>query len=92
MAEQKIKKVPQRKCTGCGIKADKNTLIRVVRTPEGEITVDLKGKMSGRGAYICHSAACLKKAVKSKRLARNLEVEIPDEIYEALEVQLQGEK
>lgn len=92
MAEQKIKKIPQRKCTGCGIKADKNKLIRVVRTPEGEITVDLKGKMSGRGAYICHDATCLKKAIKSKRLARNLEVEIPEEIYEALEVQLKGEK
>ena len=91
MTEQK-KKIPQRKCVGCGIKADKNTLIRVVRTPEGEITVDKKGKMSGRGAYICHSAACLKKAVKSKRLERNLEVEIPDEIYKALEVQLQSEE
>ena len=90
MAEQ-TKKVPQRKCTGCGIKADKKDLIRVVRTPEGEIKIDLKGKTSGRGAYICHSAACLRKAVKSKRLARNLEVEIPDGIYEALEVQLKGE-
>lgn len=86
-----IKKVPQRKCTGCGIKADKRDLIRVVRTPAGEIVIDLNGKMSGRGAYICHNAACLKKAVKSKRLARNLEVEIPDEIYEALEVQLKNE-
>lgn len=92
MAEQRVKKIPQRKCTGCGIKADKSALIRVVRTPEGEITVDLKGKMAGRGAYICHSAACLKKAVKSKRLERNLEVAIPEEIYEALEVQLKGEK
>ena len=86
------KKIPQRKCTGCGIKADKNSLIRVVRTSEGDIKIDTTGKMSGRGAYVCHNAACLKKAVKNKRLERNLETSIPPEVYEALEAELKGEK
>ena len=88
MAERKI---PMRKCLGCNEMKPKKELIRAVKSPEGEISLDLTGKKSGRGAYICHNAACLKKAIKSKRLARNLEVEIPDDIYEALEVQLGGE-
>ena len=83
MTEQ-IKKLPQRKCTGCGIKADKKDLIRVVRTPEGEIKIDLKGKMSGRGAYICKSEDCLNKVIKSKKLERILEKEISPEIYESI--------
>ena len=64
---EKIKKIPQRKCLGCMESFPKKELIRVVRTPEGEVCIDLKGKMSGRGAYICKKEACLKKAIKSKK-------------------------
>ena len=69
----------------------KKELIRVVRTPEGEVCIDLKGKMSGRGAYICKKEACLKKAVKSKRIQTNLEVTISDELIESLSKELLSE-
>ena len=69
----------------------KKELIRVVRSPEGEISIDSKGKKSGRGAYICPDEACLKKAVKSKALERTLGVRIPDEIYESLSLQIGDE-
>ena len=81
---EKIKKIPQRKCLGCMESFPKKELIRVVRTPEGEVCIDLKGKMSGRGAYICKKEACLKKAIKSKRIQANLEVTISDELIERL--------
>lgn len=84
------KKIPQRKCMGCMESRNKNELIRVVRSPEGEISLDLKGKKSGRGAYICHNLSCLKKARKGKRIERALECVISDEIYSALEAQLAG--
>ena len=84
----KIKKVPIRKCVGCNESFEKKTLIRVVRSPEGEVSLDFVGKKSGRGAYLCRSAACLKKAIKSKRLERNLECEIPVDVYEKLEGEL----
>ena len=73
MKQQKIKKVPQRKCVGCGEMKDKKSLLRIVRSPEGEISLDLTGKKSGRGAYVCRSRECIKKAVKEKRLERALE-------------------
>ncbi len=82
------KKIPQRRCVGCNQTRDKRDLIRVVRTPEGETVLDFTGKRSGRGAYICRDAACLKKARKSKRLEQNLDTQIPDEIYEKLENEL----
>ena len=82
------KKIPQRKCMGCMEIRNKSELIRVVRSPEGEISLDLKGKKSGRGAYICQNISCLKKARKGKRIERALECEISDEIYSALEAQL----
>lgn len=82
------KKIPQRRCVGCGETKEKRELIRVVRTPEGEVLLDFTGKKSGRGAYICHSLSCFRKARKSRRLEQNLEVAIPDEIYEKLEEQL----
>lgn len=69
---------------GCNEKKPKKELIRVVRTPEGEICIDDKGKMSGRGVYICPSAVCLEKARKAKRFERSLETAIPDEVYERL--------
>ena len=77
-----------RRCTGCGEHFAKNTLIRVLRTPEGEITLDLVGKMSGRGAYICKNAECLRKARKSKRIESALECSVPDEIYQRMEEEL----
>lgn len=79
------KKLPERKCLGCMESFPKSSLIRVVRSPEGEISLDATGKKSGRGAYICKSAECLKKAIKAKRLERAFECQIPDEVLEALE-------
>ena len=79
-----IKRIPQRKCIGCGVSKNKSELIRVVRSPENEISIDLKGKKSGRGAYICRDEDCLKKAVKAKRFDRSLEVKISDDILESL--------
>ena len=79
------KKIPMRKCIGCNESKPKKELVRVVKSPEGEISVDLTGKKSGRGAYICPNAECLKKARKSKRLERLFETEIPDNIYEEAE-------
>ena len=83
-----VRKTPTRRCTGCGEHFPKNTLIRVLRTPEGEVVLDLTGKKNGRGAYICKSAACLKKARKSKRIESSLECAISDELYERLEEEL----
>ena len=80
----KKKKIPERRCIGCGETKPKPELIRVVRSPEGEVSIDLTGKKSGRGAYICRSSACLKRAIKSRQLARNLECEIPEEIADML--------
>ena len=78
------KKIPQRQCMGCRERADKRSLIRVVRTPEGNVQLDFSGKLGGRGAYICPKAECLKKAQKAKSLERSLEVPIPEEVYEWL--------
>lgn len=87
---EKIKKVPMRRCLGCMQSFPKKDLVRVVRTPENEVCMDLTGKKSGRGAYICRDKACLKKAVKAKRLQSNLEVQIGDELIEALSKELDG--
>ena len=90
MTENKTvtKKIPERKCTGCQGRFPKNTLIRVLRTPDGEIVLDLTGKKSGRGAYICKNAACLKKARKARRLETSLECSIPEEIFDRMEEEL----
>ena len=82
------KKVPLRKCLGCMSSFPKKDLVRVLRTPEGEVIIDLTGKKSGRGAYICKNASCLKKAIKSKRIQSNLEVEIPEAVTIELEKEL----
>jgi predicted RNA-binding protein YlxR (DUF448 family) len=84
MENKKVKKTPERKCMGCMQTFPKKDLVRIVRTPEGSVEMDLTGKKSGRGAYICRSEACLKKAIKSKRIQANLEVEINEELIEAL--------
>ena len=89
MAKQAVvRKTPTRRCTGCGEHFPKNTLIRVLRTPEGEVLLDLTGKRSGRGAYICKSAACLKKARKSRRIETSLGCAISEELYEKMEEEL----
>lgn len=84
----KQKKIPLRKCTGCGEQKPKKELVRVVKTPNGEILLDLTGKASGRGAYICNNAECLKKARKSKRIDRTFEMTIPDEVYKQMEEEI----
>jgi len=86
----KIKKQPERRCTGCNGTFPKKELVRVVRAPDGTVSIDFTGKKSGRGAYVCHNPACLKAAVKAKRLQRSLECEIPDEVMEALQAELEG--
>ena len=78
------KKVPLRKCVGCGEMKPKKELVRIVRSPEGEISVDLTGKKNGRGTYICNSPACLTKAQKERRLERAFASAIAPEVYEAL--------
>ena len=83
-----VRKVPVRRCSGCNQHFPKNELIRVLRTPEGEIHLDLTGKKSGRGAYICKSAACLKKARKSRRIDSSLDCSIPDEVYDRMEEEI----
>lgn len=80
----KTKKIPQRKCVGCNEMKDKKSLLRIVRSPEGEISLDLTGKKNGRGAYVCPDKACITKAVKEKRLERALEKTISDEVYNKL--------
>lgn len=79
-----------RQCTGCREHKPKQELIRVVRSPEGEVTLDFKGKSPGRGAYLCPSTECLEKAVKSRALARALDCAIPDEIYDRLRAEMEG--
>lgn len=78
------KKIPMRQCTGCREMKPKRELIRVVRSPGGEITLDFRGKSPGRGAYVCPNVSCLKKAVKSKALERALDTAIPEEVYSGL--------
>ena len=83
------KRIPMRQCLGCREMKPKPELVRVVRSPEGGVSVDLRGKAPGRGAYVCCSADCLKKALRSKALGRALGVEIPPEIYDALTEQME---
>lgn len=82
--QQKQKKIPVRTCIGCGESKPKKELVRVVREPDGNLCVDLTGKKNGRGAYICHSTECLKKARKGRRLEKSFSMQIPDEVYDEL--------
>ncbi len=86
---QKSKKVPMRRCVGCGEMKNKKELIRIVRTEEEEFVLDGTGKKNGRGAYICDSQECLKKAIKSKGLERSFKQTIPKEVYETLEKEME---
>lgn len=87
---QSPRKIPVRRCTGCAEHFPKMELIRVLRTPEGNIVLDTTGKKSGRGAYLCKNPACLKKAKKARRLEASLECEIPEEVFIRLEEELTG--
>lgn len=84
-----IKKVPLRQCIGCGEMKTKKEMIRVLKTPEGEITLDATGRKNGRGAYVCPTMECLKKAIKSKGIERSFKMAIPREVYEALEKEME---
>ncbi len=90
MEHSKQKKIPMRQCMGCNEHKPKAELLRVLRTPEGEIMLDFSGRKNGRGAYICHDVKCLKKAMKSGRIARSLGTEISDEIYGKMEEELES--
>ena len=83
------KKIPMRQCMGCRERKPKRELVRVVRSPEGEVSVDLKGKAPGRGMYICPDPECLKKAVRARAIQRSLEVEVPEELLAALAAELE---
>lgn len=80
----KVKKIPQRKCVGCNEMKEKKALLRIVRSPEGDISLDLTGKKNGRGAYVCPNAECITKAVKEKRLERALEKSVSEDVYKQL--------
>ena len=84
------KKIPMRQCLGCREMKPKKELIRVVKSPEGEISLDFKGKKPGRGAYVCPNPECLKKARKARALERAFSAPMPDGVYDALEAQMQA--
>lgn len=86
------KKIPMRQCLGCREMKPKRELIRVVRSPEGEISLDFKGKAPGRGAYICPAPACLKQAIKAKAPERAFSTQIPEAVYEKLNEEMEAEK
>lgn len=86
------KKIPMRQCLGCREMKPKRELIRVVRSPDGEISLDFKGKAPGRGAYICPAPACLKQAIKAKALERAFSTQIPEAVYEKLNEEMEAEK
>lgn len=84
------KKIPMRMCTGCREMKPKKELVRIVRTNEGEIKLDLIGKLNGRGAYVCKSTECLSKVRKTNALSRAFEINVSDEIYNELERSIEG--
>lgn len=84
------KKIPQRQCMGCRERKAKRELIRVVRGVDGTVSLDFSGKLNGRGAYICPDPNCLQKARKAKSLDRSLETEVPEQVYERLNKELEG--
>lgn len=80
----KMKKIPLRKCLGCSESKPKRELIRIVKNKDGDIFVDLTGKANGRGAYICNNPDCLEKAMKTNKINKALETEIPSQVYDEL--------
>ena len=85
------KKIPQRQCMGCRERKNKRDMLRVVRQTDGGVTLDFGGKLNGRGAYVCPDIECLKKARKSRSLERCLEVEIPQEVYDRMEREMEAQ-
>lgn len=83
------KKFPQRQCIGCGEMKHKKEMIRILKSPEGEFSLDATGRKNGRGAYLCPSMDCLKKAIKSKGLERSFKMAIPKAVYETLEREME---
>jgi predicted RNA-binding protein YlxR (DUF448 family) len=88
----KPKKIPMRMCLGCGEMKPKKELIRAVKSPEGEISLDFTGKKSGRGAYICKSTECFEKARKSHRFEKSFSCRIDESVYEVMANELEAEK
>lgn len=86
------KKLPMRQCLGCREMKPKRELMRVVRSPEGVVSLDTKGKASGRGAYVCLNPDCLKRAIRSKAMDRAFGVQVPQEVYEALLKEMEEER
>ena len=84
-----VKKIPLRQCIGCGEMKSKKEMIRVIKTAEGEILLDATGRKNGRGAYLCPSMECFKKAVKGRGLERSSKMAIPREVYETLEKEME---
>jgi len=84
-----VKKIPLRQCIGCGEMKSKKKMIRVIKTAEGEILLDATGRKNGRGAYLCPSMECFKKAVKGRGLERSFKMAIPREVYETLEKEME---
>ena len=87
-----VKKIPMRQCLGCREMKPKRELLRVVRSPEGEVSLDTRGKKPGRGAYVCPNADCLKKAIKTRALSRALETAIPEGVMQRLAAELEEGK
>ena len=85
----KPKKIPMRMCVGCREMKEKRELIRVVRTPDGEVALDATGKKSGRGAYVCRQAECFRRAIRQKQLERQLEITLTPEVTEALTAEME---
>ena len=83
------KKIPLRQCIGCGESKNKKEMIRALKTPEGEFTIDATGRKNGRGAYLCRSMECFEKAVKGKGLERSFKMAIPKEVYETLQKEME---
>ncbi|MBR1762337.1 MAG: YlxR family protein [Eubacterium sp.] len=88
----KAKKIPMRMCTGCGEMFDKRTLVRVVKSKDGEISLDLTGKKAGRGAYVCKNIECLKKARKKKAFERAFDVSIDSSVFDKMEEEINNAK
>ena len=86
-----VKKIPLRKCVGCGEMKPKKELVRAVKSADGEISLDLTGKKAGRGAYICRDLTCLQAARKARRLERAFSCQIPDAIYDRMEEELKAD-
>lgn len=84
------KKIPMRQCLGCRVMKPKKELLRVVRSPEGAVSVDLRGRANGRGAYVCRDAECLKRAAKSRALTRALGTPVTEEILSELKTQMEA--